>query len=302
MILGTAMRNRETEADTLCNHPTTTEAGSALPTWARPYARGDRIGWAQAVTAYSQYYCVDGVADDDLSVDERLTMHRGALIGYASRTGTRRNLAALRAAEWRLLVSATGVLRTEGMPYALDNGAWTAFQQGRPFDEAAFSHALDRVGEGADWVVVPDIVAGGLRSLDYSLKWLERLRGFPGRLLIAVQDGMEIDDVREVLSPVVGVFVGGSTGWKEATAGAWGSVARRRNCYLHVGRVNSVRRIRICAAAGANSIDGTSASRFALSLPPLDAASRQADMFSTAHETLDAARKASDNMILGDLA
>lgn len=45
------------------------------------------------------------------------------MIGYASRTGTRRNLDALRAAGWRLMVSARGALRTEGFPYALDNGA-----------------------------------------------------------------------------------------------------------------------------------------------------------------------------------
>lgn len=36
------------------------------------------------------------------------------MIGYASRTGTRRNLAALREADWRLLVSARGVLRIVG--------------------------------------------------------------------------------------------------------------------------------------------------------------------------------------------
>jgi hypothetical protein len=107
--------------------------------------------------------------------------------------------------------------------------------------------------------------------------------------------------VREFLSPAIGIFVGGTTQWKEATAGAWGSVARRRNCYLHVGRFNSVRRIRICAAAGANSIDGTGASRYALSLPPLDAASRQVGLFSAARDCLEEARLASDGVLLDEL-
>jgi hypothetical protein len=40
------------------------------------------------------------------------------IIPYASRTGTRRNLDALRERGWRLLVSASGVLRTEGFRYA----------------------------------------------------------------------------------------------------------------------------------------------------------------------------------------
>ncbi|WP_244111965.1 hypothetical protein [Burkholderia diffusa] len=295
------MWNSDCDGTDMANQTASRARDPAMPTWARPYASGEQLGWAQSVMAYADYYCVDGSADDDLAIAERLVMHRGPLVGYASRTGTRRNLDALRAAGWHLLVSAAGVLRTEGMPYALDNGAWTAYQQGRAFDDDAFMRALDKVGEGAEWIVLPDIVAGGLRSLEYSLTWLERLRGFPRQLLVAVQDGMEIDDVRELLSPVVGIFVGGSTQWKEATTGAWGSVARRRNCYLHVGRVNSVRRIRICAAAGANSIDGTSASRFALSLPPLDAASRQVDLFSAAHDSLEAAQLASDGLSLCEL-
>jgi hypothetical protein len=272
-----------------------------LPKWAARYTSGKEMGWASCMEAYAEYYCVDGSADDDLSgtLTERLNMFRNPMVSYASRTGTKRNLAAMREKGWRLILSPTGVLRDEGMKYALDNGAWTAHEQGRPFDEDAFARALDKVGEGADWIVVPDIVQGGLASLDYSLRWLERLRGVEKRLLIAVQDGMEVEDVRELLSPTVGIFVGGSTEWKERTAGTWGSVARRRNCYLHVGRVNSVRRIRLCAAAGADSIDGSSASRYALTLPPLDAASRQDDMFAASSDSLKEAQAASLSLNYG---
>ncbi len=83
------------------------------------------------------------------------------VIAYASRTGTRRNLDALRARGWRLLVSATGVLRHEGFRYGLDNGAWTAFQQGHPINLALFVIALFKLGRDADWVALPDIVGGG---------------------------------------------------------------------------------------------------------------------------------------------
>ncbi len=248
--------------------------------WTAPYDRGGRIGRAQALAAYANYYCLNGIADDLCDPDlERLTMRRPPLQAYASRTGTRRNLDAMRDAGWRLIVSATGVLRSEDMGYGLDNGAWTAFQQKQPLNERLFWQAVDRMGEDADWIVLPDIVAGGMRSLDYSLAWMKQLRGLPTPLLIAVQDGMEAEDVRELLSPSVGIFIGGSTEWKEATAMQWGALARRRNCYLHVGRVNSMRRIAICAAAGASSFDGTSVSRFADTLPPLDKATRQPDMF-----------------------
>jgi hypothetical protein len=252
---------------------------TTLPAWSQRYLDGQNVGRAEAMMAYAQYYCVDGSADTDPEIEERIEMHRPPLVGYASRTGTKRNLAALRAAGWRLLVSATACLRTEGMRYAMDNGAWTAFQQNKPFDEDAFMRAIDKLGESADWIVVPDIVTSGLRSLDYSLSWLEKLRGLPTPLLLAVQDGMEPNDVRELLSPAVGIFIGGSTEWKEETANQWGRLARRRNCYLHVGRVNSQRRIGICNAAGANSFDGTSASRFSKSLQRLAPAVLQDDLF-----------------------
>lgn len=197
------------------------------------------------------------------------------LIAYASRTGTRRNLDALRGAGWRLLVSAAGCLRSEGFPYALDNGAWSAFTQGRPFDERAFSAALRKMGRDADWSVVPDIVAGGAASLALSLRWLRRVLDETPVALVAVQDGMRAEDVADILGPRVGLFVGGSTAWKIATMPAWAALGRERGAWVHVGRVNTAKRISVCQIAGVRSFDGTSASRFAKTLRPLDAARRQ---------------------------
>lgn len=199
------------------------------------------------------------------------------MIGYASRTGTATTIAAMRAAGWRMLVSATGVLRTEGLPYALDNGAWTAYQQGRPFDERLFSVALRKLGRDADWTVVPDIVAGGMPSLELSLRWMRHVLDECGRGLLAVQDGIEVDDVRHLIGPRVGVFVGGSTPWKLATMARWAQLARERGAWCHVGRVNSMRRIRLCAIADVDSFDGTSVTKYPKTLRPLDRAVRRAN-------------------------
>lgn len=201
------------------------------------------------------------------------------VIGYASRTGTRRNLDALRVAGWRLLVSAAGALRNEGFPYALDNGAWSAYTKGRPFDEKAFVVALRKMGGAADWTVLPDIVAGGGPSLELSLRWMRQVLDESPKALLAVQDGISPADVRPFLGARVGIFVGGSTRFKLETMPAWGVLARDVRCWFHVGRVNSGRRIRDCHAAGATSFDGTSASRFAVTLPRLDAACRQGSLF-----------------------
>lgn len=203
------------------------------------------------------------------------------MIAYASRTGTRRNLVALRDAGWRILVSARGVLRNEGLPYALDNGAWTAFTQGEPFNVGAFEKALDLMGAEADWVASPDIVGGGMRSLELSESWLPRL--IDARLvLIPVQDGLTASDVRPLLGNRVGIFLGGSTEWKLSTMREWGELAREVGCYYHVARVNTRRRIEMCSEAGATSFDGSSASRFAASLPSLERARCQPSLFGRA--------------------
>lgn len=197
------------------------------------------------------------------------------MIPYASRTGTRVNLTALRAAGWRLMVSARGVLRHEGMKYALDNGAWTAHQRNEPFDERAFLRALDRLGAGADFIVAPDIVCGGRASLRFSERWLPRISLLGRPILLAVQNGIAPEDVRSLLCPELGIFVGGDTAWKETSLPLWGELATETGCYLHVGRVNTIRRITLCALAQAHSFDGTSASRYRKSLPRLDQARRQ---------------------------
>ena len=82
-------------------------------------------------------------------------------------------------------------------------------------------------------------------------------------------------DVVPLLRPGVGLFVGGSTTFKEQTARAWGTFARARSLYLHMGRVNTARRRAIASEAGADSVDGTSASRFAATIPMLTNAGRQ---------------------------
>ena len=203
------------------------------------------------------------------------------LMAYASRTGTRRNLDALRAAGWRLLVSARGVLRHEGFPYALDNGAWTAFQKGEPFDVPTFEKAVEWGAAAADWLILPDIVGGGIESLRFSMEWAPRLAGLCP-LLLAVQDGMTPADVAPIVGAQIGIAVGGSTEWKEQSLPAWGALARETGAYLHVLRVNTCRRIDLCRDAGADSFDGSSVTRFACNLPRLDRARRQLSLLNGA--------------------
>lgn len=105
-----------------------------------------------------------------------LTAHRPhRLQVYASRTGTRRTLALFREWGWRLMVSARGVVRTEGFPYALDNGAWTSHTRGEPFCDSSFLRALHDIGEAADFVVIPDVVGNAHATLVAADRWLPLL-------------------------------------------------------------------------------------------------------------------------------
>jgi len=196
------------------------------------------------------------------------------VIAYASSTGTRRNIATLRAAGWRLLLT-PAQRRHYGLRYAIDNGAWGAYCRREPWDAAPFLRLVTDLGCGADFVVLPDIVGQGAASLACSLAWVPFLLGHAGQLVLPVQDGLRPDDVRRYLGASVGVFVGGTTAWKLETLGAWGKLAAAVGCYLHVGRVNSRRRIARCHAAGAQSFDGTSVTRYAVTLAELEPARRQ---------------------------
>lgn len=186
----------------------------------------------------------------------------------------------MRRAGWGLLVSRAGVWRTEGFGrYAIDNGAWSDFIAERPFDADAFECLIDALGAGADWIVLPDIVAGGMNSLELSLRWSNRCLSVCPMVLIAVQDGMEEADLAHLVGRNVGIFLGGTTKWKLDTMARWGSFCARLGIYYHVARVNTARRVWMAIAAGADSIDGSSASRYAVTLPMLDQASRQTDLF-----------------------
>jgi hypothetical protein len=217
------------------------------------------------------------------------------LMAYASRTGTARNLAAMRAHGWRILISATGPHRHEGFTaevgsgYVLDNGAWTS-RGGGEWDSDAFDRLLEGFGQGADWAVAPeharqpaDGEAQRVGATAYDVDSTPKV-------LIAVQNGMQPGDVDRFLGARVGIAIGGGCAshspalrfglcsdcdWKEQSAiTTWGPLAREAGCHLHMLRVNTARRIQVCHAAGVDSFDGTSVTKYATTIRKLDAARR----------------------------
>jgi hypothetical protein len=93
---------------------------------------------------------------------------------------------------------------------------------------------------------------------------------------------MALEESAALVGPELGLFVGGSTAWKWANVAALGEIARRTGAYLHVGRVNSQRRIGACIDAGAHSCDGTSPTRFSVNAAPLGGATHSAPQMALA--------------------
>lgn len=185
---------------------------------------------------------------------------------YAAATTTKRNLEVLDAYGWRILYSAPRMdLFRPGRRYALDNGAWGVHKAGTRFDHGVFRSAVERYGADADFVIAPDIVGGGRRSLRMSEEALPWLLDHCPRVLIAVQDRLTPADLVGLVGPRVGIAIGGTTEWKEDQLfhGVW----RQLDCYQHALRVNTCRRIRLCA--GMDSLDGSSASKFSVNVPRL---------------------------------
>jgi len=143
-----------------------------------------------------------------------------------------------------------------GEPWALDNGAFPAWFHKRPWSAAAFLRSVEQSAglHPPTMAVLPDKVAEGHASLEWSLRWLALniLPAFPWYL--AVQDGMAFDDVERALPEVAGLFLGGTDAFK-ATAPAWRALAHKHGKKFHYARVSTQNRLRAAIDCGADSAD-----------------------------------------------
>jgi hypothetical protein len=144
-----------------------------------------------------------------------------------------------------------------GVPWAADNDC---FQR---LDAHAYYAMLDRlhhIGGRCLFVAVPDVVADAYATARQFESWWTGAarRGLP--VALVAQDGLEHMDrwMSMVWPRIDALFIGGSTDWKLGPAArAFVREAKRRGLWVHMGRVNSVKRIAYAAEIGCDSIDGT---------------------------------------------
>jgi len=139
----------------------------------------------------------------------------------------------------------------ENEVWGFDNGAWSAFVSGKKFPGDEFLNRLDRAyDKGMPYIAVcPDIVMGGMKSLEFSLMWRENLPDeWPWYL--AVQDGMELMDVYPFITDFSGIFVGGSRTFK-SSASSWKQLGKP----VHMARVGTRKMLNTATRHGVDSFD-----------------------------------------------
>jgi hypothetical protein len=187
----------------------------------------------------------------------------------------------------RFVAPRSGHIIRPGEVYACDNDVLKAW------DEDRYIRMLNRLAgvPGCLFVTAPDCVTmtptgplGDARvTVERFWDWRQEItgRGFP--VALVGQDGAE--DLDLPWDAFDAWFIGGSTEWK-LSASSYDLVceAKQRNKWIHMGRCNTQRRLKIAYDMGCDSVDGTGWSMFPdkymlRDLPFLEALHRQPLLF-----------------------
>jgi hypothetical protein len=143
---------------------------------------------------------------------------------------------------------------------AIDNGCFTEAGQ-RAFNLDNYLGMIDRALEtfGEDYLLfatAQDVAFDWEGTLRKSLPVLPLIRRVGAPAALVVQDGATPANIPWDEADCI--FIGGSTEWKVSPmAAAITLEALRRHLWVHMGRVNSLKRMRIAQSFGCRSADGT---------------------------------------------
>lgn len=142
---------------------------------------------------------------------------------------------------------------------AIDNGRFT--EAGRRLfrhDEydRLIGEGLGRAGDHLLFATAPDVPFDWAETLRLSRPWLDRIRGLGAPAALVAQEGMTPDGIP--WDEFDALFIGGADAFKEGPlVRAACREARRRGKWVHMGRVNGLRRLLIALDFGVDSVDGT---------------------------------------------
>ncbi len=106
------------------------------------------------------------------------------------------------------------------------------------------------------FAAAPDVVGDAVETLKLAAKMYQAVRGLGFRVALVGQNGLE--NLAVPWDDFDAFFIGGSTEWKLGPqAAALVEEAKRRGKWVHMGRVNSLRRMQYAESIGCDSADGT---------------------------------------------
>lgn len=135
----------------------------------------------------------------------------------------------------------TGLFGSYGKHYT--NAAYLDWLAGHPRETCLFATAPDVVGDAAATLALSAPMYAPIRALGYPVA-------------LVAQDGLE--DCAIPWDDFDALFIGGTTAWKLGPEAARiAAEARSRGKHVHMGRVNSLRRMVYAESIGCDSADGT---------------------------------------------
>ena len=150
--------------------------------------------------------------------------------------------------------SHTKLQEVKNKVYAIDNGAFAGL------DEKKFMKIVNNYKNNKKeiFIAVPDIVGNHKETLKMFNNWRDILSDY--NLGFVAQDGMTKNDIPKEAQAV---FIGGSTEFKLGKiAFEIIQIAKEKGLWVHMGRVNSLKRIKYAYESNVDSIDGTKYAMF----------------------------------------
>lgn len=143
-----------------------------------------------------------------------------------------------------------------GARWAADNECFTLGKDFDPYRYLRFLWRNVHIANQCLFATAPDVVGDAATTLARSGPWLRVIRDLGMPAALVAQDGLEALPVP--WGEFDALFIGGSTEWKlSGEARYLIAEAKKRSKWVHVGRVNSQKRLAYCIKLGVDSVDGT---------------------------------------------
>lgn len=144
----------------------------------------------------------------------------------------------------------------EGFTWAADNAAFSNFNEDR------FLKMLERIqGQDCKFVACPDKVQDDVITLKLFHVWQPIIKRYNLPVALVLQDGMIADGIP--YNMLDAIFIGGSNEFKLGEeVRKIVKKAKEMGKWIHMGRVNSNKRLKYAYEIGCDSVDGSGYSMF----------------------------------------